>query len=34
MARDRAEFDEYMQERRNRPSGASDPAGPAEAPQA
>lgn len=30
MARDRAEFDEYMKERRNRPSG---PAGPAEGPQ-
>jgi hypothetical protein len=31
MARDRAEFDEYMNERRNRPSG-SGPAGPAEGP--
>lgn len=30
MARDRAEFDEYMRERRNRPSG---PSGPAEGPQ-
>ena len=32
MARDRAEFDEYMNERRDRPSG-SGPAGPAEGPQ-
>src|SRR5262245_28180736 len=31
MARDRAEFDEYMKERRN-PSSGSGPAGPAEAP--
>ena len=30
MAKDRAEFDEYMKEQRNRPSG---PAGPAECPQ-
>jgi uncharacterized protein DUF2852 len=33
MARDRAEFDEYMQERRNRPAGGP-PEGPAEGPQA
>jgi hypothetical protein len=34
MARDRAEFDEYMRERRNRPSGpAEGPQGPAPQPQ-
>jgi hypothetical protein len=33
MARDRAEFDEYMQERRNRPAGGP-PEGPTEGPQA
>jgi hypothetical protein len=32
MARDRAEFDEYMKEQRNRPSG-SGPSGAAEGPQ-
>jgi hypothetical protein len=32
MARDRAEFDEYMKERRNRSSDGSGPAGPAEGP--
>ena len=34
MARDRAEFDEYMKERRDHPSGSGPSEGPAPAPQA
>jgi Protein of unknown function (DUF2852) len=33
MARDRAEFDDYMKERRNRPSSGPTPTGPSDGPQ-